>query len=95
MSLQCYKCKMTLNLSANDNISRSEDCDHCHTDLRVCYMCQFFDKNAYNECREPNAPRILEKDKGNFCDYFRLGPNSNSADSGKEDLLAKANSLFK
>ena len=34
--------------------------------------CDFYDAGAYNQCREPQAERVLEKEKGNFCDYFRL-----------------------
>ena len=36
----------------------------------------------------------LEKEKANFCDHFKLGL-SNDSSNEKDDILAKANSLFK
>jgi hypothetical protein len=57
-------------------------------------MCQFFDKAAYNECREPMANRILEKETANFCDYFKVG-GAKKAGSDKDQLVDAANSLFK
>jgi protein-tyrosine-phosphatase len=57
-------------------------------------MCQFFDKAAYNECREPMANRILEKETANFCDYFKVG-GAGKAGNDKDQLVDAANSLFK
>jgi hypothetical protein len=57
-------------------------------------MCGFFDTKAYNECREPTADRIVEKEKANFCDHYKLGSGGTKLDE-VTDLLSKANSLFK
>lgn len=92
--MECYSCHKTLDLSADKPISRSETCDFCYTDLRCCKMCEFYDANAYNECREPSAERVVEKTKGNFCDYFKLADKKNS-DSQSPDPFAAANALFK
>ena len=35
--------------------------------------CRFYDSSAYNDCSEPAADRVVEKDKANFCDYFSAG----------------------
>ena len=94
MSLTCYKCQKDTGLETNDDISRSEECQNCYTNLRCCHMCKFYDKNSYNECREPTAERVLDKEKANFCDFFKLGSADSSSDS-TQDLLAQANSLFK
>jgi|TARA_Y100000780_G_C13696111_1_gene423234 hypothetical protein len=40
------------------------------------------------------ANRVLEKEKANFCDFFKLGGGSNSGEE-KQDLLDAANALFK
>ena len=92
--LSCYSCHKALSLEPGTKIHRSEECPHCSTDLRCCKMCQFYDVKAYNECREPSAERIVEKEKANYCDYFAL-VNPNSAKSEKEDALAAAMALFK
>jgi len=58
-------------------------------------MCGFYDTSAYNECRESNADRILEKEKSNFCDYFVFKGGDGNNGNVKDDLLDAANSLFK
>lgn len=51
-------------------VSRQDTCPHCNRDLRCCKQCSFYDPNAYNECREVSAERIVEKERANFCDYY-------------------------
>lgn len=78
----------------NEKISRKEDCPTCGSDLHSCKMCEHYDRSAYNECRESTADRIVEKEKANFCDYFKLS-GSGDAGASKEDIIKQAASLFK
>lgn len=94
MKTKCYSCKNELEFETNSSISRSEECPQCYANIRCCKMCKFYDQSAYNECREPSADRILEKEKSNFCDYFQIGSGSDENDAQK-DALAAANALFK
>lgn len=98
MSLQstinCHACHKPLDLEQNAKVLRSEECPYCYASVHCCRMCGFYDKTAYNECRETNADRIVEKEKPNFCDYFVL-KGSGSGGTDKTDLLSAANSLFK
>lgn len=92
--LNCYKCEKELSLTSQSKIGREEECPHCYASLRCCKMCGFYDKSAYNECKEPMADRILEKEKANFCDFFKLGGGGGSGES-KDNLMDAANALFK
>ncbi len=95
MSIECYKChKEIAELSSQVKISKNEECPHCYTSLKCCKMCVFYDPHAYNECKEPVAERIVDKEKANFCDYFQLGTGKSSQDN-KEDIMAAAEKLFK
>lgn len=94
MQTNCYQCGNELSFSDYETIQRSEECPKCLSSLRCCKMCSFYDNMSYNECRESSAERIVEKEKANFCGYFRLGSKDDKKDA-KDDLLAKANSLFK
>lgn len=67
---QCYSCHKPLELY--DKVSREERCPHCNADLHVCLNCLFYDPSAYNECHEPVADRVVDKDRSNFCDFFKL-----------------------
>lgn len=90
--LICFSCGKAVQYQGK--VGRREDCPHCRADLHCCRNCQFFDRASYNECREPSADRVQEKDRSNFCDYFQ--PRTGGA-SGKsnQDLKAAAEALFK
>lgn len=90
----CYKCSKDIGFSPLDKLGRRDSCPHCDTELRVCKMCQFYDVTAYNECKEPTADRIVEKEKANFCDHFTLG-SSQVNDNSKDNLISAADALFK
>lgn len=94
MEIKCYKCGKNTGLTTPFNISRSELCPHCYANIHSCMMCEFYDKSAYNECREPVADRITDKEKANFCDYFKLTNKSKTQES-KDEALNRANALFK
>lgn len=94
MKIACYKCNTELQLDQASNISRSEECSKCYSNIRSCMMCTFYSTSSYNECKEPTADRILEKEKANFCDHYKLG--FGHAPAGKvEENLSAANALFK
>jgi len=90
----CYKCGSPLSFETGEKISRKEECASCRASMRCCLMCSFYDTTAYNECRELIAERVVEKDKANFCSYFKLG-NASKKENKKEALVNAANSLFK
>jgi hypothetical protein len=58
-------------------------------------MCHFYDPKSYNECKETSADRIQDKEKANYCDYFKLSGNILDPDKQRLDALAKAAALFK
>lgn len=64
----CHGCGTTTEVPAP--VSRAASCAACGADLRCCLNCGFHDRSAYNECREPSAERVVDKDRSNFCDYF-------------------------
>ena len=98
--MNCYKCKNALPYKAGEIIGRGADCDTCRASVRCCYNCKFYDAKSYNECGEPQAERVVDKTKANFCDYFSLGISPNgfngeAQNKEKEDALKKLNDLFK
>lgn len=92
----CHHCKKPLELSGS--IGRTDTCPLCDADLHCCLNCRFYDPGAYNSCREPQAERVLEKDKGNFCDYFsfRAAPETkNTGSSATQKKVNPLDTLFK
>jgi hypothetical protein len=88
----CFHCQKEVNVLKN--VGRREECPHCRSDLHVCKNCEFYDPKSYNECREPSAEVVKEKDRSNFCDYFQPGQGVAKKDS-RAELLKAAESLFK
>ena len=80
--LTCHSCKKTLDIEKK--VGRRESCPFCDSDLHVCLNCRFYDPGSYNDCREPQAERVVIKDRSNFCDYFEFR-DSASGERGKEE----------
>lgn len=94
----CYNCGANLDAYLISKVSRQDSCLKCGRDLRTCKNCSFYDPNAHWECKETVSDHVLDKEKANFCDHFKLNPSgSSSASSGKskEDILSAAEALFK
>ena len=64
----CFFCKKEDTISEKPGFR--DVCDHCGRDAHICLNCGFYDRAAYNECREPQADRVVDKEKFNFCEYF-------------------------
>jgi threonine dehydrogenase-like Zn-dependent dehydrogenase len=92
---RCHRCQKELGIT--DRVGRAETCPSCGTDLRCCRNCAFYDVGSYNQCREPQAERVLEKERGNFCDYFFFRDSSRNKpiEDKKSDPKGKLESLFK
>lgn len=93
----CYRCNTRLDLPSG-TVSRGATCDRCGADVHSCMACIHYDRSAYNECREPSADRVVDKEKRNFCDYFALRSGQHAGAStqpSKDDLRKKLDDLFK
>lgn len=89
----CFNCHKELLFQ--DTVGRREECPHCHADTHVCKNCEFYDRASYNECREPTADPVKEKDRSNFCDQFSPGGARGQKGTSSQDLKAAAEALFK
>lgn len=95
MNTTCPFCRNDIELG--DRIGRRETCPRCNRDLHVCLCCRFYAPGAYNDCREPQAERVVDKDRSNFCDFFSFRDPSGQADpqAGKTSSRDRLESLFR
>lgn len=94
VEVHCFSCGKLL--SFPDRIGLREECGSCHADVHVCKNCQFYDPKVYNECREPQADAVREKDRSNRCEYFQPGSGKGGGERDKAAALkAAAEALFK
>lgn len=87
----CFHCKGELDGSSKP--ARGDECPKCGSAVKVCLNCRFYDRGAYNDCREPSAERVVEKDRANFCEFFEFGRPGQ--DGPNDDPLKKLRELFK
>ncbi len=91
----CHHCGKELDTDLK--AGRRDTCPYCDADLHVCLNCRFYDPGSYNQCREPQAERVLDKEKSNFCDYFnfRDSAHGESRKENKYSAQEKLEALFK
>jgi len=92
IDMQCWKCGAELKHLLLP-FSRYEECSVCKADLHACLACLHYAPNLSDACEEDRADFILDKDKANFCDYFRVNTKAyqkqeNTATSEARSKLA-------
>jgi hypothetical protein len=92
--VRCHACSEVF--ETDDPVGRSARCQRCGGDLRCCRNCRFYDLSAYNDCAEPSAERVLEKERANFCDWFSPAGDAPAATgAAKPDGLSELEKLFR
>lgn len=86
----CHACKNAFQIEGF--ISRTSECPHCSADVHCCLNCDHYDPAAHNRCREPKADWVTDREKANFCDWFR--PNKLAAASKAKDTRVDARRAF-
>ena len=87
----CWRCGAAI--ETRERVGRRDACLGCGGDLRCCRNCRFYDPPSHNQCREPQAERQVDKERGNFCDWFSLG-GPRAAVAG-EDVRGRLEALFR
>lgn len=91
---RCHNCLKELDIRTH--VGRKDVCPSCGSDLRCCLNCLYHAPGTYNACREPQADRVVEKDRSNFCDYFILAEDgSGSSAKDPESAKNRLDALFK
>jgi hypothetical protein len=92
MALCCFCSK---ELTIKGRIMRKDVCPSCGKDLYCCMQCEFHDPSSHNECREPLSDMVRDRDKVNFCGYFRFsGQKADESRSAKEKVKSELDKLF-
>ena len=93
---KCYHCNQNLEAFLGTNLSRQDSCSSCGKDLRVCKNCIFYDPHAHWGCKEHVSEHVIDKEKANFCDFFKLNTQTGGIGSKSKDALKEAaEALFK
>jgi len=98
MQFHCWKCGERIEYPTGSRVGRRDACPKCDADLHSCRNCQFYDRSKNNQCSEPQAEWVRDKEAANLCDYF--SPNlilsaTKRSSSPAEDAKKRFDSLFK
>ena len=86
-TLHCWRCGFDLN-GLIFPVSRREECNQCGADIHACKMCEYFEDKGRGDCSEERAELVSDREKANFCDYFK--PANNAYKGGYKDKSAEA-----
>ena len=89
MPLVCWKCGASLE-ALSLPLQRLDECKQCHAELHVCKLCEWYSTAVAKHCREPIAEEVKDKERANFCDYFK--PRSDAYSSAPQSAAEKAKS---
>jgi hypothetical protein len=89
----CFSCKKDVPFITM--VGRRDECPFCRADLHVCKNCIHYDEKSYNECREPQGERVVEKEKSNFCDFFSPAATGQDLNKSRDSIMSAAEALFK
>lgn len=83
----CASCGASYEMS----VYRNTLCFFCGKELKTCRNCIHFMPGFANDCREPVSEPVLDKDRANFCDWFKPAL---AAGSGKKNDRRKLRQSF-
>lgn len=64
----CYYCGEP---AGDIKLFRTSVCVKCGKDLKVCLNCAFYAPGAHWDCKENIPEQVVDKEKTNFCEYFK------------------------
>lgn len=93
--LVCWKCGASL-ADLSLPLRRLDECKQCSAELHVCKLCEWYSISVAKHCREPIAEEVKDKERANFCDYFkpRAGAYSKADIAASSKAKADLDALF-
>lgn len=80
-------------LPADLRVGRETTCPKCDAYLHACVQCRFYEPTLHNQCLEPEADYVGDRQKANFCEFFALaGTRDSGPAEPKKARPAAANS---
>jgi hypothetical protein len=91
---RCWQCGADL---TNVDFGRETNCLGCGKPTRCCRNCRLFQRGRPNDCIEPMAEQVADKQRANFCGFFDPSPTAiqDPIGSSGDALRQAADDLFK
>lgn len=94
IKMYCYRCGTETEVDGKP--FRRDECPKCSSYLHCCMNCKLYDPLAYQECHEPMATWVEDKEMANLCGYFKAitEPKKDTGVTRKDAARAKLQQLF-
>lgn len=91
----CHACGAEI--PPKEKYFRQDLCSSCGRPVHCCLNCTFYAPDAYQQCREPQAEWVHDKDAPNFCTYFKPSDRKGASQKKEKEDAArkKLDDLFK
>ncbi len=83
----CHSCGAEW--TEKDKPGFSAVCERCGEYLHCCRNCRFHAPGQHNDCREPGAEMVRDKEARNLCEWFQFA-QTGGAGAEKRDRAAEA-----
>ena len=70
-NIVCWHCGVSVSEEPLP-LSTYAECRSCRAQLHCCRQCQHYNPRLRADCDEPRAESHSEREKANFCDWFKL-----------------------
>ena len=87
--LVCWRCGASLS-HLSLPLSRMDECRECRSSLHVCRLCIYYDPSVPRSCREDGAEEVKEKERPNFCDWFKPASAAHDTSLSAGDAMARS-----
>lgn len=89
----CWKCGKEITLE--EPIAQTAECDVCHADLHCCKNCKYYAPGSHYDCHETIEEIVVDKEESNFCDNFEVKRIfSNGKGGASTDKASEARKAF-
>ncbi len=98
MAHYCWTCSNELffDVKVGIKVGRHDECPHCGSDMKCCKNCTSYDPHVHNQCTEPTAEFIRDRERANFCTHFTFKDSeAPTTDDKAAEAKAKLEDLFK
>jgi len=86
----CWFCGSPL---PDTRIGFRDVCATCGKEIHVCRHCIFFKPGAFRDCLETVPEAVSDKERMNFCEYFKADP-SKVSDGKARNAASSAKNAF-
>lgn len=91
----CHFCSQEVKIERK--VFRNDSCPNCQQALHCCLNCEFYSEYSHNKCLEPQSEWVGDREKANFCEFFKFSTKTETVapPKSKEEAMKILDVLFK